>query len=544
MSEISSLRETKLLRLQEDFAANIGDRSTGEIHHALLLRVGVEDWRSESEEAWWEDLKTTFGGQDHRRLLWHNMTFAWGGGRVPLLECFFGTVEDRVWKNCLDLIVRAGQGMREGWLAPSYHGIPDQWIPSLYFLKWGNPAAVDYDIATCSFRLDGMKQPESPFNTRQAFDDWLAGRSTAPQGRHFLILSDDIRVCSRDAIDFWRWTETKRGKGNGGADLAPRQPVIEGAATAVDATQLPPTPSSFAELPEWIRQVRELLRGQEGCAIGDRGIGHAVREHFLAHLERLCPGWPELYQRFQPDKFQMSRELVAMMASVEHSLQAAKTQAEAEDEKGPMGFIPPLPKPPEWLFVCRGEVYEIVGLGERNSLKWMAGLGYIEKLLHRPGEAIEFAELVADDAPECATEAAEQTADESLGLDQWSDQPALDQQAFREYHERLNEIEAELENARQSNDSGRQEWLEREKEEILAAVQAAKGLGNNTRNLNTDADKLRSRISMAIGRACKKLADNQAPKLAQHFKESISAEGGAFKYAPKLTTPQWSFDQE
>ena len=264
-------------------------------------------------------------------------------------------------------------------------------------------------------------------------------------------------------------------------------------------------------------------------------------------MERLIPGWQVLYQRFQPDRFQAVRELVAMMAEVGALIQDAKARAELEDEKGRMGFGPlpkPLPKRPEWRFVCHDTVYEIAGPGELVHLEWMAGLGYIGKLLRRPGEAIRFTELIADDTPERATEAAEQTANESLGLDQWSDQPVLDKQALREYRERLREIEAELDDARKYNDSGKQERLEEEKRGILAGVRSATGLGDKARNLNSDIDKLRSRISMAIGRVCKKLEEQQAPKLAEHFRESISAEKGAFRYAPTLEIPPWSFKQE
>ena len=42
------------------------------------------------------------------------------------------------------------------------------------------------------------------------------------------------------------------------------------------------------------------------------------------------------------------------------------------------------------------------------------GLGYIEKLLRQPGKPIPYADLVAVGAPEHATEAAEQTANENL----------------------------------------------------------------------------------------------------------------------------------
>jgi hypothetical protein len=308
----------------------------------------------------------------------------------------------------------------------------------------------------------------------------------------------------------------------------------------VDATQLPPPPSNLAELPDWTRQTRELLRGQEVCSISDSGIGYAVRENFLADLERLFPNnWHELYQRFQPDKFQTVRELVAMMAFVEMSLRVSDAENEAPDDSGPFGFAPP-PRPPEWEFACRGAVYEIAGLEERNSLAWVTGLGYIEKLLQQPGRPISYADLIAVTAPERATEAAVQTVGESLELDEWSTQPALDKQALRDCNERLEAIKTELEDARQCNDSGRQERLEREQEEIFAEVRKVTGLGGVPRDLNSEEDNLRCRIAGALSRARKMLKEANLPKLAEHFRKNIYAESGQYIYKPEQPPP-WSF---
>jgi hypothetical protein len=309
---------------------------------------------------------------------------------------------------------------------------------------------------------------------------------------------------------------------------------------AVDATHLPPAPSIVAELPRWITEARVLLRGKEGCALGDSGIGHAVQENFLAHLELLCHGWSEVYQKFQPGKFQCIRDLVAMMAWVERFLRSSEAQAETEAEKGPLGFPPPPPKQPEWLFACHGTVCEIAGLGERATLVWLTGLGYIEKLLRQPGRPIPYADLVAVTAPERATEAAEQTANEVLELDDWSDQPALDKQALRKYHERVKEIGAELAEARQSNDSGWQGRLEKEREEILAEVRKAMALGGVPRNLNSEENKLRCRIAAALNTARKAIKEAKMPKLAEHFRKNIHAESGQYIYNPEQPPP-WSF---
>jgi hypothetical protein len=93
-------------------------------------------------------------------------------------------------------------------------------------------------------------------------------------------------------------------------------PAADDPQPTVDATQLPPAPSSLAELSEWIRSARELLRDQEDQPIDVTGIAYLVREHFLQHLERLCPDWTEWYRQCRPDEFRVVRELVVMMTEV------------------------------------------------------------------------------------------------------------------------------------------------------------------------------------------------------------------------------------
>jgi hypothetical protein len=116
----------------------------------------------------------------------------------------------------------------------------------------------------------------------------------------------------------------------------------------------------------------------------------------------------------------------------------------------------------------------------------------------------------------------------------------LDNEALRAYNERVNEIEAELEDARQYNDLSRQERLEKEKEEILAEVRKATGLGRTSRDLNSEEVKLRCRIAAAIGRARNALKDANGDKLAEHFRKNIYAESGQYIYNPEQPPP-WSF---
>jgi hypothetical protein len=90
------------------------------------------------------------------------------------------------------------------------------------------------------------------------------------------------------------------------------------------------SPRSSADLPAWIEDARELLRGQEDQPIEEAAVALRVRKDFLNHLERLCPGqWPEWYRLFQPDRFQKVRELAAMTAAIRNQLATVEAQIEA-----------------------------------------------------------------------------------------------------------------------------------------------------------------------------------------------------------------------
>lgn len=101
------------------------------------------------------------------------------------------------------------------------------------------------------------------------------------------------------------------GTGDGKPPEAPGEPQ-----PGADESRLPCAPSSVAELPRWIREARELLRGQEDYPISESATANAVRKQFLEHLEALFPNWAALYRSFQPHSFRTARELVAMMADI------------------------------------------------------------------------------------------------------------------------------------------------------------------------------------------------------------------------------------
>ena len=89
-----------------------------------------------------------------------------------------------------------------------------------------------------------------------------------------------------------------------------------------------------------------------------------------------------------------------------------------------------------------------------------------------------------------------------------------------------------------------QQHCEEEIAKLQRELTAAVGLGGKSRDLNSEADKLRPRIYANLARAYKALRGAVPPmkELADHFEAAISAEGFTYVYRPVGDIPAWSVD--
>ena len=160
--------------------------------------------------------------------------------------------------------------------------------------------------------------------------------------------------------------------------------------------EIPVAPSTLAELPEWIRKVRELLRGQEDQPIEQASIAFVVRKHFLECVERLFPAdWPAWHQHFQPQKFHAVRDLVAMMAWVGQGIAKSPPQFPVVE-----GF-------------AAGSGKEAAGVAPRNDkfLEWYEAVD--TETYHKPAKIrrkwndmpLKDRQAVCPDHPEIVTQA-------------------------------------------------------------------------------------------------------------------------------------------
>jgi hypothetical protein len=106
----------------------------------------------------------------------------------------------------------------------------------------------------------------------------------------------------------------------------------------------------------------------------------------------------------------------------------------------------------------------------------------------------------------------------------------LDDQAKKEYRERLREIEADLAEAKDNNDSSRTEELHREKEALIHELKAAVGLGGRDRKASSAAERVRTSVSRNIRRSIENIREHD-PKLAQFLDNSIKT-GITCSYCP------------
>jgi non-specific serine/threonine protein kinase len=98
--------------------------------------------------------------------------------------------------------------------------------------------------------------------------------------------------------------------------------------------------------------------------------------------------------------------------------------------------------------------------------------------------------------------------------------PVLDAQAKAEYKRRLNDLRADLNEAKQFNDPQRKAKIQNELQAISARLASAVGLGGRNRKTSSDTERARSAVTKCIKKAIKKIGE-AIPSLGYHFAARI-----------------------
>lgn len=252
----------------------------------------------------------------------------------------------------------------------------------------------------------------------------------------------------------------------------------------------------------------------------DRGVAHLLRGHagpFLLVAARSLLSSPSQTAGLRRRKcILLAAEDVWYAADQGGRLVLANGDFRSEEEEADSSSRP------------GSERCELVRLGSRWRGRFAGkdavfphsrGLELIAILVQKPGQEIHADRLLA-------------AADgRGAPLPGGSAGEVIDNRALAAYKNRLDEIAAEIEEAREC---GRDEEVERlleERDELLGEMKTSTGLGGRKRKASDDADRSRKRARAAITRELQRL-DGVLPELAEHLRESIRL-GAFLSYAPK-----------
>ena len=154
---------------------------------------------------------------------------------------------------------------------------------------------------------------------------------------------------------------------------------------------------------------------------------------------------------------------------------------------------------------------------ETIQLRDAKGLRYLARLLSQPGREIHVSELAGNGAGE---------AGRSGPID-----VVLDDTAARAYRDRIAELEADLAEAREWNDSERAARAEIEIEAITDQLSSAYGLSGRARTTGDPSERVRKAVTNRIKDSLSRIAAEHEP-LGRHLTNSVRT-GSFCSYAPE-----------
>ena len=122
-----------------------------------------------------------------------------------------------------------------------------------------------------------------------------------------------------------------------------------------------------------------------------------------------------------------------------------------------------------------------------------------------------------------------------------SPDPILSQEAKRDYAQRLQEIDTELDAARKQNDEAEIRRLQGERDTLLGELRKATQPTGRDRRLGPPSEPRRAAdsVRMSLRRQYGRLNESGLSELADHLKRSIRPEANAFAYQPDEPAPDW-----
>ncbi len=189
-------------------------------------------------------------------------------------------------------------------------------------------------------------------------------------------------------------------------------------------------------------------------------------------------------------------------------------------------------------FSCESDIRTVSFAGEAVSLRDLKGFRYLERLLADPNREFHVLDLVAVEQGTLPTvHAPGQGLDFEAGLGDGA-LPVLDEEARLAYRRRLTEVDEDIEEATDMNDTGRIELAQRDRDYLIAELSRAVGLGGRHRSAGGSSERARTAVTRSLRYALGRLAEHHTT-LAAHLEQSVHT-GTYCSYAPDpLTDIDW-----
>jgi tetratricopeptide (TPR) repeat protein len=248
-----------------------------------------------------------------------------------------------------------------------------------------------------------------------------------------------------------------------------------------------------------------------------------------------------LLERDQPtdreraiEELHQAAELAAALGQVALQRKAASVLARL-GETGPEAAATSAPRPAHIgvtalnVFRREGDYWVVAFGGHESRLHDAKGLSYLAALLANPGREIHALDLASSKGP--TPRAAVRDESELEGRRGRDDTgPVLDDRARRAYRERIEQLQADIDEAKNWNDPERAARAQEELEFLVRELAAATGLGGRDRRMGSDMERARVNVTRAIRSAMTRI-DEHHPELARHLKRTVRT-GTFCIYAP------------
>jgi hypothetical protein len=231
------------------------------------------------------------------------------------------------------------------------------------------------------------------------------------------------------------------------------------------------------------------------------------------------------------------------MARLEQQVksQRAKVKSQKEEVQGSRFKVqnselrtPNSESPTPNIFRRDGDYWTLAYQGHECRLKDAKGLHYIAALVREPKREFHVLDLLLlTDPPPAATAAEEQLSTARRTFGNTDESPQADAHARTAYKSRLQEVQAELDEADRHHDLGRIAALQAEMAFLTEELTAAYGFQRHARRASDSHDQIRKNVTKRIRDSVGRLR-REHPALGQHLDRSLKT--GIFcSYEPEHT---------